>query len=245
MTMYARPWLHIHEPSRNSAGWLTKESIKLAVSIFERPIVYHPLTGLYNINKQVLGRVPAVAIVGESNVGKSTLLNQLVFGRQPQHRFKLSSTEALYSPVSDKPGRTRHVFRFDFGDRLRICDLPGYGIAYAPKEVTDSWNELIDKFLEVADLKRVIVLIDAMKGIEDLDNVVIKMLEDRGKIVQVVLTKIDKVSQRRLSDIMIQTVDILQGHNKATMFPYLNAISGLNNLGITELKCSLASAANR
>ena len=241
--MLARPWVHIYEPGLDSAPWLTQQAVSAAAQLFARPIAYHPLTGLYNIDQQVHSRVPSVAIVGESNVGKSTLLNQLLYDIQPTSKFKLSSQQIPYSPVSDTPGRTRHVFRFDLSDRLRICDLPGYGHAMAPREVMKSWNSLIDRFLDVADLRRVIVLIDAKRGIKELDQVVLNMLQDRGQVAQIVLTKIDRVSQDHLHHVLAHTIDQLQRLDRRSVFPYVHAVSALHKMGMLELKCCLASIA--
>lgn len=67
-------------------------------------------------------------ICGRSNVGKSTLINEILYGRQfdaNKYRIRWSSDNITHAPVSRKAGRTRHVFRFDLGDRLRLVDLPG------------------------------------------------------------------------------------------------------------------------
>ena len=66
---------------------------------------------------------PTIAVVGKSNVGKSSFINTLA------NMKKLAKT-------SDTPGRTRLVNYFDFGDFV-LADLPGYGYAKVSKEEKD------------------------------------------------------------------------------------------------------------
>src|SRR5215813_12303183 len=61
-------------------------------------------------------RLPEVAFVGRSNVGKSSLINALT-GRNALAR------------VSNTPGRTRQINLFALRDQLMLADLPGYGFA--------------------------------------------------------------------------------------------------------------------
>src|SRR5690606_16915625 len=67
-------------------------------------------------------RLPQVAFVGRSNVGKSSLLNVLV------NRKRIAK-------VSNTPGRTQLVNFFMVNGDTRLVDLPGYGFAKAPKTV--------------------------------------------------------------------------------------------------------------
>ena len=75
---------------------------------------------------------PTIAVVGKSNVGKSSFINALA------NMKKLAKT-------SDTPGRTRLVNYFDFGDFV-LADLPGYGYAKVSKEEKDKWAVTMEKF---------------------------------------------------------------------------------------------------
>ena len=59
---------------------------------------------------------PEIAFLGRSNVGKSSLINALV----DRHRLARASNE---------PGRTREVNFFLLDGRMRLVDLPGYGLS--------------------------------------------------------------------------------------------------------------------
>lgn len=80
--------------------------------------------------------VPELAIVGRSNVGKSSLLNFLAGQKQ-------------LARVSSTPGRTQlmNVFAAERGV-FRLIDLPGYGFAFSPRETQAHWAEAMQLFFE-------------------------------------------------------------------------------------------------
>lgn len=77
--------------------------------------------------------LPALAVLGRSNVGKSSLLNAL-----------LGLTVAR---VSQTPGRTQALYWYRVGDRFDVVDCPGYGFAKTGKEKRESFERLIESFL--------------------------------------------------------------------------------------------------
>lgn len=71
-----------------------------------------------------------IAIVGRSNVGKSTMLNTL--------------TESPNTArVSSKPGLTRQLNFYRCGEKFVLVDMPGYGFAFAKEEDKERWKELV------------------------------------------------------------------------------------------------------
>ena len=77
---------------------------------------------------------PEIALVGRSNVGKSSLINCLV-GRKSLAR------------TSGTPGKTQTVNYYLINDEFYIVDLPGYGYARASKTAQQAWSVLIDDYL--------------------------------------------------------------------------------------------------
>ena len=75
-----------------------------------------------------------IAIVGKSNVGKSSIINSLC------NMNKLAKT-------SQKPGKTRLINYFRINGDFYIVDLPGYGFAQASKQEQAQWGELIESYL--------------------------------------------------------------------------------------------------
>jgi GTP-binding protein len=139
-----------------------------------------------------------VAIVGRSNVGKSSLVNAL------SNRKKLAH-------VSNTPGRTRLLNLFALTDpqgqalhsaegRLAaaIMDLPGYGYAKASKAMRGDWQVMIEQYLlEREELAMVVVLVDGEVGPTKLDVQMLDWLRANGLPHTVVATKHDKVKSSK------------------------------------------------
>lgn len=128
--------------------------------------------------------LPEIAFAGRSNVGKSSLLNAIM-GRANMVR------------VSKKPGQTRGVnfFRMDRPEAAFLVDLPGYGFAKVGSKVDR--KEVEDRAVGYA-LGRdhwirsiVFVLVDARRGLMDVDREVLSSFDKHGVHSAVVLTKID------------------------------------------------------
>lgn len=134
-------------------------------------------------------RLPEVAFVGRSNVGKSSLINSLL------HRKGLAK-------VSRTPGKTRAVnfFRVATADpglrQFYLVDLPGYGYAKASKSVIAQWGPMIERYLtDRPELRSVFLLLDA-RGTETHDVSTYAWLCDHVCRPVPVLTKTDKLSRR-------------------------------------------------
>lgn len=127
------------------------------------------------------GKLPEVAFVGRSNVGKSSLLNALT-GRKTLAR------------VSQTPGATRQINFFDLAGRLMLADLPGYGFAKVSKAEAAAWQEMIFAYLRGrAPLRRALVLIDARRGPKESDRQVLALLNRAAVSTLLVATKLDEV----------------------------------------------------
>jgi len=127
--------------------------------------------------------LPEVAVVGRSNVGKSSLINRLL-GRRDMAR------------ISSTPGKTRalHFYRVD--DRYNLVDLPGYGFARVSREERRKWSAFIEEYLRNRETLRLVILLrDAVVGPMDADERVAEWLRAFDIPVLEVLTKIDKVKR--------------------------------------------------
>lgn len=144
-----------------------------------------------------LGQLPPtsaeVAVVGRSNVGKSSLLNALA-GRRD------------LAKVSAKPGRTQLLNVFAAHDGT-VVDLPGYGWAGTVSRTTRSaWRRRMERYLLDRDgLVLTLLLIDGEIGPTRLDLEMLAWLRAHGVVFRVVATKHDKVKssqrQRRVRDL--------------------------------------------
>jgi len=126
-----------------------------------------------------------IAIVGRSNVGKSSLINAL------------AARNGL-AKVSKTPGRTQLLNLFELGDGATVVDLPGYGYAKVPGRVRDTWAAMIEGYLTGRDqLRLALVLVDAEVGPTALDLTTLEWLRHIGLDVRVVATKQDKVKSSK------------------------------------------------
>lgn len=126
--------------------------------------------------------LPEIALVGRSNVGKSSLINTLV------NRKKFART-------SGQPGRTQ-TLNFYRVDQLVIVDLPGYGFAKVPEHVRKSWQPMIEGYLKGRpNLRGVIQLVDIRHKPTKDDIMMCSWLQQMGTPFLVVATKADKVSR--------------------------------------------------
>ncbi len=161
--------------------------------------------------------VPEIAFAGRSNVGKSSLINLLINSKKAAR-------------VSSKPGCTRQInFYSMYNDKFRLVDLPGYGYSHAGKEQIIQYLGLIEYYLiQRRSLRRVFVLIDSKVGLKEIDKDFIYWLTCNNINFDVVLTKIDKVSQKNLNTIIESAQEWI--NNKSVLIHQIS----------TRVKCKIA-----
>lgn len=130
-------------------------------------------------------RLPEVAFLGRSNVGKSSLLNALI-GRKGMAR------------TSSTPGRTRQVNFFRVNDACQFVDLPGYGFAKVSRAMREGWRQVAEACLARRVPGRLaVMLVDARHPPSPLDREMRDWLEATGTEYRIAATKVDKVPRGR------------------------------------------------
>ncbi len=131
--------------------------------------------------------LPEYAFIGRSNVGKSSLINMLV------ERKKLAKTSVT-------PGKTRLINHFRINDKWFLADLPGYGYARVSKKDRAQFSRMIEQYATRREnLVCFFVLVDARHPPQQLDLDFIEWLGNNNLPFVIVLTKIDKVTQKEKS----------------------------------------------
>ena len=126
-----------------------------------------------------------VAVIGRSNVGKSTLVNAV-------------AGSAKLARTSKTPGRTRQLICFVTTGGATLVDLPGYG--YAKVSATDrkAWARRLHRYLTQREpLVRTLLLIDGEIGPTERDREMLAWLRAEDVAFTIVATKHDKVSPSR------------------------------------------------
>lgn len=182
-------------------------------------LVLKRLIDSFSVGNVIKNGIP-VAIVGEPNVGKSTLLNSL-----------LNEERAIVSEIA---GTTRDTIEDEItidGIGFRFIDTAGIR---ETKDVVESIG--IKKTFEKIEQSQVVIyLFDAQKNIDNLESVRVEIEKIRNKQTQkpliVIANKIDVLSDTQLANINSQIVDV-------------NLLSAKSGFGVSELTNTLLNLVN-
>jgi GTP-binding protein len=127
--------------------------------------------------------LPEFALIGRSNVGKSSLINMLT------RRNGLAR-------VSATPGKTRLINFFTINKKWNLVDLPGYGYAKVGRKQRAKFSSVIADFLKNRpSLHCTFVLLDSRLAPQEIDLAFLRWMVEAGLPVALVFTKADKLSQ--------------------------------------------------
>jgi len=127
-----------------------------------------------------------IALAGKSNVGKSSLINNLVC------RKALART-------SSEPGKTQTINYYCVNKNFYLVDLPGYGYAKVSREVREKWGKMIEKYLTTSkQLKAVVLLVDIRHAPGENDQIMYNWILESGYKPVVVATKADKLKRSQI-----------------------------------------------
>ncbi len=125
--------------------------------------------------------LPAILMVGRSNVGKSTLINALL------------GQKIAFS--SKKAGKTKLLNYFEVGSRFYLVDSPGYGSTSYATLSTINFAKMMEAYVKEPSLKAIVLLLDLRRDLGKDDESFIRYLEKTGVKMLVVLTKVDQMNQ--------------------------------------------------
>ena len=151
---------------------------------------------------------PEIALVGRSNVGKSSLTNVLI-------------NRNSYARTSSQPGKTQTLNFYHVEDKLYFVDVPGYGYAKVSKSEREKWGEMIETYLTAREtLRGVISLVDGRHAPTEGDQTMYTWLSYYEIPTLVVATKMDKVPGAKWNKQLSLVKKTLQIRSEDDLLPF-------------------------
>ena len=134
------------------------------------------------------GNLPEFALVGRSNVGKSSLINSLL-------------NKKSIAKTSSKPGKTLLINHFKINDKFYLVDLPGYGYANTSKQIIKEIKLIHESYFKTRkQLLFTFLLIDIRHDLQKIDLEFMKYLNSMMCPFVIVFTKSDKIKLDLVSE---------------------------------------------
>jgi GTP-binding protein len=175
--------------------------------------------------------LPEVAVAGRSNAGKSSLINNIC------NQNKLAR-------VSQTPGKTREINLYSITTKkdptllARLVDLPGYGYAKVSHSLQRQWQSELGHYLaERANLRTLIIIVDARREPTALDMLLMSVASKRGLKQILICNKVDKLTQSTRHVAKLWAEQLVYNTPNSNYLFY----SSPKNIGRDELTKRLAS----
>ena len=127
--------------------------------------------------------LPEIALVGRSNVGKSSATNALLNRRN-------------FARTSQTPGKTRTINFYKINNEFYFVDIPGYGYAKVSKSEKDKWGVIMERYLQDRqELCAIFLLVDIRHEPTNDDVMMYEWIKHFGYNCVVIATKADKISR--------------------------------------------------
>lgn len=152
--------------------------------------------------------LPEIALVGRSNVGKSSLINCLA------NRKNIART-------SSTPGKTATVNFYEIAGKYRIVDLPGYGYAKVSKQEKEKWADMIEGYLSNRqNLAQVIQLVDSRHKPTADDKMMFDWIKSYNYEPLVIATKLDKLKKSQIDGNLTLIYEELELGDDSVLIPF-------------------------
>ena len=156
------------------------------------------ITSAAGAKDMIVSELPQVAVVGKSNVGKSSFINYL-------------ANDGKLARTSKEPGRTRLINYFLFNEDFILTDLPGYGFAMVSREEKKKWAATIEDYLDNEEnLRLVCFLVDIRHDPTEDDKIMYNYLFKRAVPFIIVATKSDKIAKSKVKNQLRHLASVLK-----------------------------------
>ncbi|MBR6613945.1 MAG: YihA family ribosome biogenesis GTP-binding protein [Clostridia bacterium] len=141
---------------------------------------------VFNKSDLIRDDLPIIAMVGKSNVGKSSFINTLTNNKNT-------------AKVGQTPGKTKCLNFFLVDKKFYLVDLPGYGYSTMSEKEKENINKLTNYFLENnKNIKHIFSLIDIRHLPSKDDRAMYDWLVALEKDFTIILNKADKLSNTKI-----------------------------------------------
>ena len=152
--------------------------------------------------------LPEFAFAGKSNVGKSSLINALMYRK-------------AYARTSAQPGKTQTINFYNIDGRLYFVDLPGYGYAKVSMQAREKWGKMIERYLKKSSqLKRIFLLVDIRHAPSANDVQMYEWIVYQGFRPVVLATKLDKINRSQTAKQLKQIRETLGMPDDGVLIPF-------------------------
>ena len=163
--------------------------------------------------------IPEIALVGRSNVGKSSTVNTLLNRRN-------------FARTSQTPGKTRTINFYLINNEFYFTDLPGYGYAKISKSEKEKWGVIMERYLQDREeLCAICLLVDIRHEPTNDDVMMYEWIKHFNYECVVVATKSDKLSNNEL----VKSRKLIRETLKLGENEQLHFFSSLNKKGKATL----------
>lgn len=139
-------------------------------------------------SKLPINALPEIALVGRSNVGKSSLINVMI-------------NRKAYAKTSSTPGKTQTINFYNVNQNIYLVDLPGYGYTKASRTESDKWAKMINRYLNHSEqLRAILQLVDLRHEPSALDKEMMEWIKASGIPFIIVGTKLDKIAKTKVEE---------------------------------------------
>ncbi|MGN0197865.1 MAG: ribosome biogenesis GTP-binding protein YihA/YsxC [Candidatus Gastranaerophilaceae bacterium] len=163
--------------------------------------------------------LPEFALIGRSNVGKSSFINAIV------------NNKGL-AKTSNKPGKTRLINLFLINDAFVIADLPGYGYASVSAKMQNEWQKNLEEYLlNRKEIVSLIQFIDSRHPIQKNDAQMAEWIKFNKIPSFALCVKTDEISK----NILQKTVNQIQKQLEMPVLPFSKMTDRYNDAVLKKL----------